>query len=81
MAIKITPGNTDDRAPLPDMVRGLEGKLLADKGCISEKQNHNEGHRLSTIGVNQLAGYQLYCALADADKKRRYHVLPQGEPA
>lgn len=37
MAIKITPGNTDDRAPLPDMVRGLEGKLLADKGCISEK--------------------------------------------
>jgi hypothetical protein len=37
MAIKITPGNTDDRAPLPDMVAGLEGKLLADKGYISQK--------------------------------------------
>jgi len=37
MAIKITPGNTDERAPLPYMVRGLEGKLLADKGYISEK--------------------------------------------
>jgi len=37
MAIKITPGNTDDRAPLEDMVAGLEGKLLADKGYISRK--------------------------------------------
>lgn len=37
MAVKITPGNTDDRAPLPDMVAGLEGKLLADKGYISKK--------------------------------------------
>jgi len=37
MAIKITPGNTDDRAPLEDMVTGLEGKLLADKGYISKK--------------------------------------------
>ena len=37
MAIKITPGNTDDRAPLPDMVAGLKGKLLADKGYISKK--------------------------------------------
>ena len=37
MAIKITPGNIDDRAPLPDMAVGLEGKLLADKGYISRK--------------------------------------------
>ena len=37
MAVKITPGNTDDRAPLPQMVAGLEGKLLADKGYISKK--------------------------------------------
>ncbi len=37
MAIKITPGNTDDRAPLEEMVAGLEGKLLADKGYISKK--------------------------------------------
>ena len=37
MAIKITPGNTDDRAPLEEMAAGLEGKLLADKGYISKK--------------------------------------------
>ena len=37
MAIKITPGNIDDRAPLPDMAVGLEGKLLADKDYISRK--------------------------------------------
>lgn len=37
MAIKITPGNTDDRAPLADMVAGLDGKLRADKGYISKK--------------------------------------------
>lgn len=37
MAIKITPGNVDDRAPLEDMVKGLEGKLFADKGYISKK--------------------------------------------
>ncbi len=37
MAVKITPGNTDDRAPLTEMVTGLEGNLLADKGCISKK--------------------------------------------
>ncbi len=32
MAIGITPGNTDDRAALVEMVAGLEGKLLADTG-------------------------------------------------
>ena len=32
IAVKITPGNLDDRAPLADMMVGLEGKLLADKG-------------------------------------------------
>ena len=37
MAMKITPGNTDDRAPLPAMAAGLRGRLLADKGCISGK--------------------------------------------
>ena len=35
MAIRITPGNTDDRAPLRAMVAELKGKLVADKGYIS----------------------------------------------
>lgn len=36
MAIRITPGNTDDRKPVEAMVDGLEGKLLGDKGYISQ---------------------------------------------
>ena len=37
MAVKITPGNVDDRAPLAEMTRNLHGKILADKGYISQK--------------------------------------------
>lgn len=36
MAVKITPGNTDDREPLDDLARGLKGKMLGDKGYISK---------------------------------------------
>jgi len=37
MALKITPGNTDDRAPIKELTRNLTGKLLADKGYVSKK--------------------------------------------
>lgn len=37
MAVRITPGNRDDRAALAEMAGGLKGKLLADKGYISKK--------------------------------------------
>lgn len=33
----LTPGNVDDRRPVPRMVRKLFGKLFADKGYISKK--------------------------------------------
>jgi hypothetical protein len=36
MAVKITPGNVDDRKPVKAMVAGLKGKLYADKGYISK---------------------------------------------
>ena len=36
MAVRITPGNIDDRAVLDTMTQGLEGKLFADKGYISK---------------------------------------------
>lgn len=52
MAIKITPGNTDDRAPLAEMAAGLEGKLLADKGYISKKLFN----RLWSRGLHILTG-------------------------
>jgi transposase len=36
VAVKITPGNVDDRTPLPAMAKSLAGKLFADKGYISK---------------------------------------------
>ena len=40
MALKITPGNLDDRDVIEAMTNGLKGKLLADKGYIpSSLQN------------------------------------------
>lgn len=35
--LMLTPGNVDDRKPVPKMVRNLFGKLFADKGYISKK--------------------------------------------
>lgn len=35
--LMLTPGNMDDRKPVPRMVRKLFGKLFADKGYISKK--------------------------------------------
>ena len=37
ISLKVTPGNTDDRKPLPDMASGLKGKLFGDKGYLSKK--------------------------------------------
>jgi hypothetical protein len=36
LAVQLTPGNVDDRKPVPDLVKGLFGKLFADKGYISQ---------------------------------------------
>lgn len=36
MAVKITPGNTDDRKAFVKMVKGLTGKCYADKGYLSQ---------------------------------------------
>ena len=36
MAVRITPGNTDDRKPPEAMTAELEGRMFADKGYISK---------------------------------------------
>ena len=36
LAFRLTPANTDDRKPVPEMVRALVGWLYGDKGYISE---------------------------------------------
>lgn len=33
----LTPGNTDDRKPVFDLLRGLGGKVFADRGYVSKK--------------------------------------------
>jgi len=35
--VQITPGNIDDRAPVPNLVQGLFGKIFADRGYVSQK--------------------------------------------
>jgi hypothetical protein len=37
LSVKLTPGNVDDRAPVPEMVKQMFGKLFADKGYISQR--------------------------------------------
>jgi hypothetical protein len=36
LALRLTPGNTDERQPVPELVKGLFGKLFGDKGYISQ---------------------------------------------
>lgn len=35
--LKLTPGNVDDRKPLPKLCKGLLGYLFADKGYIARR--------------------------------------------
>lgn len=37
LAFQITPGNTDDRVPVPTLTQNLWGRLFGDKGYISKK--------------------------------------------
>ena len=37
LAARLTPGNVDDRTPVPELVGHLTGKLFGDKGYISAK--------------------------------------------
>jgi hypothetical protein len=40
LAFRITPGNVDDREPVPELARGLTGKLIGDRGYISSQLFH-----------------------------------------
>ena len=52
LAFQLTPGNVDDRKPLPTMAHTLFGKLFGDKGYISKdlfEQLWNDGLQLITM--------------------------------
>ena len=51
--LSLTPGNMDDRKPVPKMVRKLFGKLFADKGYISKKLSEE---LLRTFNVQLISG-------------------------
>jgi len=36
LAFKLTPANTDDRTPVPEMTQGIWGKMFGDKGYLSQ---------------------------------------------
>ena len=40
VAVKLTPGNVSDTAPVPSLVKGLSGKLFGDKGYLGKKLAH-----------------------------------------
>ena len=51
LAFKLTPGNTDDRQPVPDLPKDLLGKLFGDRGYISQElfeQLYERGLQLIT---------------------------------
>ncbi len=51
LAFTVTPGNMDDRQPVPDLCQGLWGKLFGDKGYISQalfEQLYEQGLQLIT---------------------------------
>src|SRR4051812_14774318 len=37
VAVRLTPGQVDDRTPVPDLAAGLWGKLFGDRGYVSQK--------------------------------------------
>lgn len=41
LAVTLTPGNTDDRKPVPQMAKQLTGKLFGDKGYVSQELFRN----------------------------------------
>jgi len=64
LACSLTPGNVDDRAPVPQMVQRLRGKLIGDRGSISAP--------LSALLFEQ--GLQLITRLRKNRKNRLMHL-------
>lgn len=51
LAFKLTPANTDDRQPVPEMTQNLVGQLFGDRGYLSQKlfdQLYERGLQLVT---------------------------------
>ena len=60
LAVQLTPGNVDDRKPVPHLVKRLFGKLFGDKGYLSqplvEQLLLHEGVHLITFARKNMPG-------------------------
>ena len=56
LTFKLTPGNVDDRIPVPDLAQDLFGKRFGDQGYISQPLFENppfcNRHRTDVIGIS-----------------------------
>ncbi len=56
LSFRLTPGNTDDRKPLPELIKDLSGYLYADKGYLSASLKQ----QLKTMGINLITNTDLF---------------------
>ena len=59
LCLRLTPGNVDDRRPVPELVKDLFGKLFGDKGYISQplfEALYDEGVQLVTKLKTRMKG-------------------------
>ena len=54
LSVLLTPGNVDDRKPVPKLVKGLFGKIFADKGYLSQPLFEYLYHTSSIQLITQL---------------------------
>lgn len=72
----ITPGNVDDRKPVPDMMKDIVAKLIGDKGYLSKKlfqQLFEQGSMM----ITKIKKNMKNCLMTMADKlmlMRRYFI-------
>lgn len=72
LSVKVTPGNVDDRKPVPELAKGLVGKLYGDKGYLSSSL----GERLLEQGLHLVTRVRKGMApvsLSDDDKAMLCH--------
>ena len=76
ISVNITPGNTNDRTPVPNLCKNLTGKLYADKGYIgkklAEKLSEKDIDLVTTVRKNMKA--KVMSAFDRAMLSKRYII-------
>ena len=57
--VQITPGNGDDRLPVPDLLQSLFGKVFADRGYVSQSLAQK---LLEDFGIRHLQELESLCS-------------------